>query len=55
MPETKYIVLRMPVASWDTLSETLKMDCNSSAFDVELREEIEAAMDTIEILHDRTK
>lgn len=47
------VTLRMPQSAWDTLEETLQMDAQSSAFDPELREEIEEALGTIEQVADK--
>lgn len=45
---SKMLTLRVPEEAWATISETIGLDCQSSAFDPKLREEISAAWDQVE-------
>lgn len=41
--------LAIPKEAWATLQETLEMDCNSSAFDKDLRKDIRKALDAVKV------
>jgi len=46
---TKQVTLVMPDWAYEIIMETLYMDAESSSFDLELRDEIKKALDTIEV------
>ncbi len=45
----RLITIQMPEDAFDTIIETLQCDAQSSAFDSDLREEIQKALDSIEV------
>lgn len=48
MTDASIVTLRVPAAAWRILEETLRLDARSSAFDPELRRQIEAALGQVE-------
>jgi hypothetical protein len=48
--DAEWAYLRLPEWAWNTLSETIAMDIESSSVSLDLRTEIEAAFETVEHL-----